>query len=175
MGFKVKIGTIAGIEAFSVAVEGELDLAPADEVREASAVAARVRSPLVLDLSECSFIDSSGLRSVIHIDRAVAGVDKAMVIVSDSPQVRKMLALPGIDAHVRLFPTRAEALAWLEGEEATAHPASDASPITPINGRPSSASPPMSGARPGDGLGPAQLLRLRRAVEQARRARRNLE
>jgi anti-anti-sigma factor len=140
MGFKVKIDTIEGVDAFSVAVEGELDLAAADEVREAGGVAARVRSPLVLDLSECPFLDSSGLRSAIHVDRAVAAVDRAMVIVTDSPQVRKMLALIGIDDHVRVFPTRAEARAWLEGEEATAPLASEASSTTPSNGRPSSAS-----------------------------------
>jgi anti-sigma B factor antagonist len=140
MGFKVKIETIEGVDTLSVAVEGELDLATADEVREANAVAARVRYPLVLDLSECYFIDSSGLRSVIHVDGAVAAVDEAMVIVTVSPQVRKMLALTGIDGHVRVFPTRADALVWLEGEDVTAPLAGEASSPTPSNGRPSSAS-----------------------------------
>jgi hypothetical protein len=80
-------------------------------------------------------IDSSGLRSAIHVDRAVAAVDRAMVIVTDSPQVRKMLALTGIDGHVRVFPTRAQARAWLEGEKATAPLASEASSTRATGGR----------------------------------------
>ena len=136
MDFQVRLATMESVDAFLASVEGELDLATAAEAREASEVAARVRSPLVLDLSECSFIDSSGLRAVLHAYWAMAAVNRAMIIVSANPQVRQMLALTGFDVHIRVFHAQAQALAWLKREEAAA-PLSSPEPYPALhtNGR----------------------------------------
>jgi anti-sigma B factor antagonist len=135
MEFKVRIDPVEGVDAVWVAAEGKLDIATAQELREASEVAARIRRPLVLDLSECAFLDSSGLRSVLHAHEVVRAVHRTMVVVSANPQVRNLLAMVGIDVHIRVFPTRADVLAWLKREEAAAPLALGPSSIMPTNGR----------------------------------------
>jgi anti-anti-sigma factor len=135
MDFKIRTSAMGGVHASWVAVEGELDLTTAQEAREACEAAARVRSPLVLDLSECSFIDSSGLRAVLHAYELMAAVKRTMVIVGANPQVSKMLALTGFDVHIRVFRAPADALAWLKREEAAAPPSREPAPAMHTNGR----------------------------------------
>jgi anti-sigma B factor antagonist len=142
MDFTIRTTMMGGVDAVWIAVEGELDLATAPQAREATEVAAQVSSPLVLDLSECSFLDSAGLRAVLYAYELMAAVKRTMVIVGAHPQVSAMLALTGFDVHIRVFPTRPEALAWLKREEAAAPLAPQASPDLQAKGRrPPAASP----------------------------------
>jgi len=143
MGFTIRTTTMGGVDASWIAVKGELDLATAQQAREATEVAAQVSSPLVLDLSECSFLDSAGLRAVLYAYELMAAVkQRTMVIVGANPQVSAMLALTGFDVHIRVFPTRPEALAWLKRQEAAAPLAPQASSDLQPNGRrPPAASP----------------------------------
>jgi anti-sigma B factor antagonist len=113
MEFTVSSATIEGTGLLLVAVEGELDIATAARLEEPAEVAVSVGCPLVLDLSECSFIDSTGLRAVLHTHRVLLEVGEPMALVSDGSQVRRMLSVTGIDLSVRIFATRDEAFAWL--------------------------------------------------------------
>jgi anti-anti-sigma factor len=80
------------------------------------------RRPLILDLSACSFIDSSGLRAVLQVARDLTGdreeraVSMAVVAGEDSA-VRKMLALTAIDLLVPVFESQDEANTWLDGSQ----------------------------------------------------------
>jgi anti-anti-sigma factor len=99
-----------------VSVEGELDVSTAEQLAVPAEVATRAGCPLVLDLSECSFIDSTGLRAVLRVHQALTEVGEGMAVVSDGSQVRKMLSVTAIDLSVHVFDTRTEAIAWLDAQ-----------------------------------------------------------
>lgn len=74
-------------KAWTVAsVSGEVDLATAPEIE---ALGDGGSKGLALDLSGVKFIDSSGLRALVKLQEVVP----ALVLVSPSPVVRKLLAL----------------------------------------------------------------------------------
>jgi hypothetical protein len=69
--FELTIATIEGVGALLVSVEGDLEISTAERVTAATDVAVRAGCPLILDLSGCPFIDSTGLRSVLHAHKAL--------------------------------------------------------------------------------------------------------
>jgi len=80
----------------TLVVEGEVDLAVADELRDVgcAAVLARPSDPLYLDMSGVTFMDSSALNALITIrNSAAAGV----VLVSPSTTVVRLLQLTALD------------------------------------------------------------------------------
>ena len=119
--FEVITTPIGNGDALSVAVYGELDLASCERLKPATDEAVFARRALILDLSSCSFIDSSGLRLLVQIARDLTGegddraVPMGVVAGEDSP-VRKMLALTAIDLRIPVFETAAEANKWLSGK-----------------------------------------------------------
>jgi anti-sigma B factor antagonist len=77
-------------------LKGELDMATAGDLSALLKTAADRVDPMVLDLSEVSFMDSSGLRALLE----GAGLPKEngpTVILDPSPQVRRLLdiSIPG--------------------------------------------------------------------------------
>ncbi len=73
-----------------LAVQGDVDLATAPQL----ATALASRGPDVqLDLSECTFIDSSGITVLIE---AKIGSVPGLVVVRPSPPVARVLALCGV-------------------------------------------------------------------------------
>lgn len=77
-------------------LKGELDMATAGDLSELLKTAARKNDRIVLDLSEVSFMDSSGLRALLE----GAGLPKdsgPLVLLDPSPQVRRVLdiSIPG--------------------------------------------------------------------------------
>ena len=96
-----------------VSVEGELDISTAGELAEPTRLAVNTACPLVLDLAECKFIDSIGLRFVLRAHTTLAESGTAMAVVSDHPQVRDLFSLTAIDLSVPVFANLDEALAWL--------------------------------------------------------------
>lgn len=140
MDFKVSTAAFDGTDILVVSVEGELDLGTAKQLAAPTEVAVNADCALLLDLSACSFIDSTGLRTVLHAYRALGESGDAMVVVTgrDSP-VKKLLSLSGIELVVRVFTTRRNAIAWLASERV--HAATPASLHASSNGGPSIASP----------------------------------
>jgi anti-sigma B factor antagonist len=109
MEFKVSTAAVDGTGLLVVSVEGDLDIATADQLAQPAEVAVNAGCALILDLSRCSFIDSAGLRSVLQAHHALAEVGEPMAIVARS-QVRKMLSLTAVDLRVRVFSTSREAI-----------------------------------------------------------------
>jgi anti-anti-sigma factor len=117
MDFKLSTGTTRGFDGLLVSVEGELDISTAEQLDDPVEVAVSVACPLVLDLSECSFIDSTGLWSVLRARRALAEAGQAMALVVDRhSQVSQLLGITATDLNV--FETCDEAIAWLRTQEA---------------------------------------------------------
>jgi anti-anti-sigma factor len=81
-----------------VAVEGEIDLATAAELRDIVRQAfGRRPETLVIDLTRVSFIDSSGLHALIDADHRSTAAGIRLVIVPAAAEVHLPLSLAGLD------------------------------------------------------------------------------
>jgi anti-sigma B factor antagonist len=93
-------------------VTGEIDFAgaPSMQAQIASACARHDEHALVLDLSAVQFMDSSGLRAVLHVQRDLSDEPGGgMVILDATEPVRKLLKLTGLERHLRVFDTLEQA------------------------------------------------------------------
>jgi anti-sigma B factor antagonist len=96
-----------------VEVEGELDLASVERVEQVVGPALEQRRRIVLDLSACPFIDSAGLRFVLHMHRLLTdkGQDNgALAVVVANDDLRRIFALAAIDQIVPVVAALDEAL-----------------------------------------------------------------
>jgi anti-anti-sigma factor len=104
-----------------VAVRGELDLSTASDLEGPleDAVSSGDASVLI-DLSECEFIDSTGIALIVRawqrLDQAANGEGSGRVVIcSDNDQVRRVLEITGLELSIPIHGTRDEALAALRG------------------------------------------------------------
>jgi anti-sigma B factor antagonist len=104
-----------------VEVNGELDLSTATQLEEplhdaVSSTAAAV----VIDLTDCTFIDSTGIALVVRawqrVDASAGnGGEGGLVLCCQNEQVRRVLEVTGLEHSLRVFATRDEAVAALRG------------------------------------------------------------
>ena len=83
-----------------IVVRGEVDIATADQMGEALCAAEAGAEPIVLDLSDVTFMDSSGLRVLIEHARTSSVGDRLRIHVSDS--VAHLIDLAGLADHLAL-------------------------------------------------------------------------
>lgn len=108
-----------GINA--ITVHGELDMNTAPELeRELEAVLTATDASLMLDLSECEFIDSTGIALIVRawqqLDRDAAGEGEGrLVICSHNHQVQRLLKITGVESSISMHEQREAALAELRG------------------------------------------------------------
>jgi anti-sigma B factor antagonist len=65
----------------------------------------------VVDLTECSFIDSTGLATLLHGAKPAQNGESHAALVSPGGEVRKLLELTAIDRTLPVFETVEEAVA----------------------------------------------------------------
>ena len=110
--FRVEAASDGGLH--TVSVIGELDQATAPELRGTLTEAIGDGSVSVLvDLSDCDFIDSTGLSLLVDAKRRLGEADRGFGVCCPDADVRRLLELTGIDAAVGLFDSRDEAVAAL--------------------------------------------------------------
>lgn len=104
-----------------VAVRGELDLSTAADLESPleDAVASG-NAAVLIDLSDCEFIDSTGIAMIVRawqrLDRAADGEgDGKVVICSANDQVRRVLEITGLELSIPIHSSRDEALTALRG------------------------------------------------------------
>jgi anti-anti-sigma factor len=100
---------------FVIAVEGELDMnTAADLERELEGPLDAVQTPLLIDLSRCEFIDSTGIALIVRSWQALDGNGRfALCGVGD--QVRRVLDITGLEETIPTHPNREQALERLRG------------------------------------------------------------
>jgi|tagenome__1003787_1003787.scaffolds.fasta_scaffold19340464_2 stage II sporulation protein AA (anti-sigma F factor antagonist) len=78
---------------------GELDLVTADAAESTAerALEHGWRGSLIVDLSEVSFCDSTGMRALSHISEAARRRGREMVLRGTQPPVRRVLEIAGFD------------------------------------------------------------------------------
>jgi anti-anti-sigma factor len=80
-----------------ICVEGDVDLAVADQMRAACDNAlGDCEQVLRIDLSGVSFIDSTGLGTLVLVHNAAQESGKHLVLVSPSERVRRLLEITGM-------------------------------------------------------------------------------
>ena len=98
----------------TVSVFGELDQATVPKLRSALGDALELPERAVLvDLSDCGFIDSTGLSLLVEAKRRLADEERRFAVCCPDADVRRLLELTGIDEAVGLFDSRDEAIAAL--------------------------------------------------------------
>ncbi|HET7193547.1 MAG TPA: STAS domain-containing protein [Nocardioides sp.] len=99
-------GRVAGRYALAghivVWADGEIDLATAPELRAALAEVVRVpECKVIVDLTEVTFMDSTGLNALVLGWRKAKAVNGELQLVGAGPMVRKVLRVTGLE---QIFP-----------------------------------------------------------------------
>jgi anti-anti-sigma factor len=91
-------------DALVISVAGDLDLSTAPELQRQTETAIDGYRSVVLDLSKCPFIDSTGLRIVLDLHRKLADDRQVVTMgVIASPDIRQFFSLTAIDQSVPVF------------------------------------------------------------------------
>ena len=90
-----------------VAVEGELDMSTAPELDRALSAALDGQTPVVVDLTGCSFVDSSALNALVKANNRLNGRGP-LPIVGPQPHVLKVLQMTHLEDVFEVRPTGAE-------------------------------------------------------------------
>lgn len=107
-----------GIYAFTV--RGELDMNTAPELEEKlEAGLSAGDAPVMLDLSGCEFIDSTGIALIVRTWQRLEGGTNGkgggrFVLCCHNHQVRRLLKITGVEASISMHEQRQDALAELQ-------------------------------------------------------------
>lgn len=86
-------------DATHIRVRGELDISSAPRLEQE--LLARVRSgAVVLDLSEVTFLDSSGLRAVLIGSQEATAAGRRLVVVPGDGQAARVIELAQVGEHL---------------------------------------------------------------------------
>ena len=95
-GFTVDVAREA--DRIRIALRGELELATVDQAHEALALPGlRPSDTVVLDLSDVTFIDSTGLRFLLLADRSAQEKGWRLQIVPAPPEVQRIFKLTRVE------------------------------------------------------------------------------
>jgi anti-anti-sigma factor len=99
-------------DARIVSIAGEFDLSAADRAERAlTGASSDPERALVLDLTQCTFLDSTAVALIVGAARALTnGQSKIAIASQPESTVADMLRLTGIDKTVPVLATLAEAL-----------------------------------------------------------------
>lgn len=93
------------------AVAGEIDLATVEQVERALAAPAAAGLRVIVDLTGCDFIDSSGLRALVSARSTAAEAGGGIALVVGDPGLLRVLEVAALDQVFEIHETRDAALA----------------------------------------------------------------
>lgn len=97
---------------FVVTVEGELDMNTARDLeRELEGPTAAAQGPLLIDLSRCEFIDSTGIALIVRSWQTLDGDGNgSFALCGIRNQVKRVLGVTGLEKTIPTHPSREQAL-----------------------------------------------------------------
>jgi anti-anti-sigma factor len=106
--------TAAG-EVPIAALEGEIDMANAEDLRDSMLAAVTNRAPgLVMDLTSTTYLDSAGIHVVFELARRLhARQQQLRVVVPAGATIRRVLTLTNVSAVAPMHERRDDAVAEL--------------------------------------------------------------
>lgn len=104
-----------GIRAFTV--RGELDMSTAPELeRGLERALADPAASIIVDLTECEFIDSTGIALIVRSWQQVEGEgERGLALCTQNHQVRRLLKITGVEGSIPMHESRDSAVAELRG------------------------------------------------------------
>ena len=101
-----------------VALRGHLDTTAVGDVElKFTSHTVPQGKPLLLDISEVTFLSSLGLRMLLTVAKALDRRGAKMVLLSPQPLVRDVLSHSGFDQFMAVHDNEVTALAFLTGSE----------------------------------------------------------
>lgn len=105
-----------GIRAFTVIGELDLDTAPALEQPLSGAIGESGDDSILIDLSGCEFIDSTGIAVIVRAwQRVEVEGEGELVLCCTNEQVQRLLKITGVESSISIHPGRDSALTALRG------------------------------------------------------------
>jgi anti-anti-sigma factor len=94
------------VDEVRIELEGEIDVDVSEVVRERVLQAVRDAAgrPVVVDMAEVTFIDSSGLSAILAGLRLARGHGGSVRLVHVGPQIRRIFAVTGLDHQLGIEP-----------------------------------------------------------------------
>jgi anti-sigma B factor antagonist len=89
-------------------VSGDLDLASAPRLGEA--LTELVADPVVVDLSECTFLDSAGMGVLLASARALSNSGRSLRVAAADPRILRVLEITAVDTLIAVHPDVESAL-----------------------------------------------------------------
>jgi anti-sigma B factor antagonist len=97
-------------EVREILVEGELDLAVAEQLQEALDRVGSECTEVLVGLESCEFIDSTGIAVIVQAHRTFAEEGRRVVLFAPTSQVLRVLSITGLTSNGLVFESAAEAL-----------------------------------------------------------------
>src|ERR1700712_5599909 len=97
-------------ECHEILVEGELDLAVAEQLREALEQAGPTCTQILIGLENCEFIDSTGIAVVLQAHQRFAAEGRRVVLYAPNNQVLRVLSVTGLTGNGLVFESASDAL-----------------------------------------------------------------
>ena len=94
-----------------ILVEGELDLAVAEQLQQALEGFGSDCTQILVGLENCEFINSTGIAVVVQAHRRFAEEGRRVVLYAPTSQVLRVLSITGLTANGLVFESATEALA----------------------------------------------------------------
>ena len=107
VSFGIESGEKQGVQI--VSLRGELDLATAPDLRKVLEDELKGLEPVLLDLSECEFIDSTGIAVIVRAWQQRQGNDGAseqgglLALCAPEKQVSRLLNVTGVNSSISVF------------------------------------------------------------------------
>lgn len=94
--FEMTVPEVSGVPVLKV--RGEIDVASAPDFHASiSDIIGRGPEVVIVDMSEVSFIDSTGLGVLVSAEKETREAGKDLRLVVTQPQIMKLLELTGLD------------------------------------------------------------------------------
>lgn len=93
-----------------IVVEGELDLAVAEQLADGLTRAGAECQHLLIGLESCEFIDSTGIAVIVHAHNEFAERGGRLAVYAPADQVLRVLSLTGLTSNGMVFESAEEAL-----------------------------------------------------------------
>lgn len=111
--------SMVGDDMVAVTISGEFDLADESRAELAMDFVLGLEIPAVLlDLTDCEYIDSTGLRTLIRSHDRACRAGTRVAIAGSGPQVRRIFKLTGVKERLPIFDDRDQALDSLQAAPA---------------------------------------------------------
>lgn len=103
-----------------IAVRGELDLSTVPTTEPLLEEALAESEPMIVDLTECEFIDSTGIALIVRTWQRIEGENGSsrgsLAVCGASDQVGRVLEISGLGDSIPIYASRDEGLAALRDE-----------------------------------------------------------